>query len=91
MKKFFFVHQFNEVFILNRLEEIKQDIATKLEKTAKLNLDNTETTKELESMKEAHQIMIDSLKLQMETFNKELQHIRNTRYEKKTKREKFIS
>jgi peptidoglycan hydrolase CwlO-like protein len=76
---------------LNRLEEIKQDIATKLEKTAKLNLDNTETTKELESMKEAHQIMIDSLKLQMETFNKELQHIRNTRYRKKNEREKFIS
>jgi hypothetical protein len=31
-------------------------------------------------MREAHQMMIDSLKLQMETFNKELQHIRNTRY-----------
>jgi len=75
---------------LNRLEEIKQDIATKLEKTAKLNLDNSETTKELESMKEAHQIMIDSLKLQMETFNKELQHIRNTRYEKKRKRKIYF-
>jgi len=68
---------------LNRLEEIKQDIAIKLEKTAKLNLDNAETTKELDSMKEAHQIMIESLKLQMETFNRELQQIRNTRYKKK--------
>jgi CHASE3 domain sensor protein len=70
---------------LNRLEEIKQDIAIKLEKTAKLNLDNAETTKELDSMKEAHQLMIDSLKLQMETFNRELQQIRNTRYEKTRK------
>ena len=63
----------------NRLEEIKQDIGTKLEKTAKLNLDNADTTKELEAMREAHQIMLDSLKLQMETFEKELLHIRNTR------------
>ncbi len=70
---------------MNRLEEIKQDIAIKLEKTAKLNLDNAETTKELDSMKEAHQLMIDSLKLQMETFNRELQQIRNTRYKKTRK------
>jgi len=62
-----------------RLEEIKQDVAAKLEKTAKLNIDNTETTKELDSMREAHQMMIDSLKLQMETLDKELQQIRNTR------------
>lgn len=67
----------------NRLEEIKRDIATKLEKTAKLNLDNAETTKELEAMREAHQTMIDSLKLQMETFERELQQIRNTRYTNK--------
>jgi hypothetical protein len=65
---------------LNRLEEIKHDIAIKLEKTAKLNLDNADTTKELEDMREAHQIMIDSLKFQMEAFERELQHIRNTRY-----------
>lgn len=62
-----------------RLEEIKLDIGTKLEKTAKLNLDNADTTKELEAMREAHQIMLDSLKIQMETFQKELDHIRNTR------------
>jgi hypothetical protein len=30
-------------------------------------------------MREAHQMMIDSLKIQMETLEKELQHIRNTR------------
>ncbi len=65
---------------MNRLEEIKHDIAIKLEKTAKLNLDNADTTKELEDMREAHQIMIDSLKFQMEAFERELQHIRNTRY-----------
>ncbi len=65
---------------MNRLEEIKYDIAIKLEKTAKLNLDNADTTKELEEMREAHQIMIDSLKFQMEAFERELQHIRNTRY-----------
>jgi len=63
------------------LEEIKQDIAVKLEKTSKLNIDNTETTKELDAMREAHQMMIDSLKLQMESFEKELQQIRNTRFE----------
>ena len=32
-------------------------------------------------MREAHQLMIDSLKLQMATFEKELEHIRSTRYE----------
>ncbi|CAF3705125.1 unnamed protein product [Rotaria sp. Silwood1] len=69
------------------LEEIKLDIATKLEKTAKLNLDNAETTKELESMREAHQMMVDSLKLQMATLEKELQHIRNTRISKQKERE----
>ena len=52
----------------------------KLEKTAKLNLDNAETTKQLEAMREAHQTMIDSLKLQMQTYEKELLNIRNTRY-----------
>lgn len=67
------------VFRCHRLEEIKQDIATKLEKTAKLNLDNADTTKELDAMREAHQIMLDSLKIQVETFQKELDHIRNTR------------
>ncbi len=64
---------------MNRLEEIKHDIAIKLDKTSKLNQENTDTTRELEAMREAHQIMIDSLKLQMESFDKELQHIRNTR------------
>ncbi|CAF4500284.1 unnamed protein product, partial [Rotaria sp. Silwood2] len=72
------------------LEEIKQDIATKLEKTAKLNLDNAETTKELESMREAHQMMVDSLKLQMATLEKELQHIRNTRVSKQKDRETLL-
>lgn len=68
-------------FLLNRLDEIKHEIATKLEKTAKLNLDNAETTKELEAMREAHQMMTDSLKLQLATLEKELQHMRQTRYE----------
>lgn len=63
----------------SRLEDIKQDIAGKLEKTAQLNLENARTTEELEAMKEAHQMMIDSLKLQMNTLDKELQHIRDTR------------
>ncbi len=67
-------------FIFYRLEEIKQAIAEKLEQTAKLNMENAEATKELESMKQAHYMMIDSLKLQMETLDKELQVIRNTRY-----------
>jgi len=44
-------------------------------------MENAEATKELESMKQAHHMMIDSLKLQMETLDKELQVIRNTRYE----------
>lgn len=65
--------------VLNRLEEIKFEIATKLEKTAKLNLDNADTTKELEEMREAHQIMIDSLKFQMEAYERELKQIRDTR------------
>jgi hypothetical protein len=43
-------------------------------------MENAEATKELESMKQAHYMMIDSLKLQMETLDKELQVIRNTRY-----------
>ncbi|CAF1358010.1 unnamed protein product [Rotaria sordida] len=72
------------------LEEIKHDIATKLEKTAKLNLDNAETTKELESMREAHQMMVDSLKLQMTTLEKELQYIRNTRISKQKERETLL-
>ncbi len=74
----------------HRLEEMKHDIAIKLEKTAKLNLDNAETTKELESMREAHQMMIDSLQLQMETFERELRHIRNIRYIKEENRIDFI-
>ena len=69
----------SKIILVSRLEEIKQDIATKLEKTAQLNLDNSETTRELEEMREAHQMMIDSLKLQMNTLDKELQHIRDTR------------
>ncbi|CAF2064050.1 unnamed protein product [Rotaria magnacalcarata] len=72
------------------LEEIKHDIATKLEKTAKLNLDNAETTKELDSMREAHQMMIDSLKLQLATLEKELQHIRQTRISKQKERETLL-
>jgi hypothetical protein len=44
-------------------------------------LDNADTTKELDAMREAHQMMLDSLKLQIETLEKELQHIRTTRYE----------
>jgi len=41
-------------------------------------------------MKEAHEMMIDSLKLQMETFNKELNQIRNTRYRKERVKMYFI-
>ncbi|CAF3408137.1 unnamed protein product [Rotaria socialis] len=72
------------------LEEIKHEIATKLEKTAKLNLDNAETTKELDSMREAHEMMIDSLKLQLATLEKELQHIRQTRISKQKEREALL-
>ena len=62
-----------------RLEEIKQDMATKLEKTAELNVDNTGTNEELDSMREAHHVLIDSLKLHIETLEKELEHIRSIR------------
>ena len=63
----------------HRLEEIKKSIAEKLEQTSKLNMENAEATKELEAMRQAHYMVLDSLKIQMETLDKELQTIRNTR------------
>ena len=54
-------------------------MATKLEKTAELNVDNTGTNEELDSMREAHHILVDSLKLQIETLEKELEQIRSIR------------
>lgn len=45
-----------------------------------MNMENAEASKELEAMKQAHYMMIDSLKLQMETLEKELETIRNNRY-----------
>ncbi|UJR21799.1 hypothetical protein I4U23_024874 [Adineta vaga] len=72
------------------LEEIKKSIAEKLELTSKLNMENAEATKELESMKQAHYMMIDSLKLQMETLEKELQEIRNNRVAKQKEREALL-
>ncbi|CAF0719881.1 unnamed protein product [Adineta ricciae] len=72
------------------LEEIKKSIAEKLEQTSKLNMENAEATKELEAMRQAHYMMLDSLKIQMETLDKELQTIRNTRVAKQKEREALL-
>ncbi|CAF1528481.1 unnamed protein product, partial [Didymodactylos carnosus] len=72
------------------LEELKREIANKLEKTAKLNLDNAETSKELEAMREAHQMVVDSLKLQTDGVEKQLNHLRSIRIAKQKEREQLL-
>jgi hypothetical protein len=61
------------------LEDIKQNLASKLEKTSQLNLDNAQTSEELDAMRQAHHMLMDSLKLQLNTLEKELQQLRDLR------------